>query len=295
MESSIHNLSNLKENGILTESEYNEKIEKIESQKAEHSLLSSIEYKQLKSLFDSGILTKKEFKNKFERIRKTNSISKKELEALVELTNLEINKNKTIYDKGKKKNNTPSYLILLAVFLIVTILMLIFSTSNNSYDTEPSLQTNESINNNSTTVQNENYNYSNPQTVKKYIYIALKISSPKFVVIEIPGYYEPLSNNYKPAEYVYGVDWKESNYTTDIIEVEDYNENSKFKLLDEAEKNIRFQLSIFDSNFITDVWAKCKDEFKRKEYENNKSKIISSNILDFDSYSEASIHKRNNN
>lgn len=61
---SINNLLELKEKGILTIDEYNEKVDKIESKKIEKEIKNSPEYKKLKSLFDDNILTADEFENK---------------------------------------------------------------------------------------------------------------------------------------------------------------------------------------------------------------------------------------
>ncbi len=62
LDSAKNNLKELKEKGIITEEEFNSKVEKIESQKTEFDIKNSTEYKQLKNLLDSGILTKEEFK-----------------------------------------------------------------------------------------------------------------------------------------------------------------------------------------------------------------------------------------
>lgn len=64
LNSQIKNLKDLKEKGILTEEEYNQKTNKIDSEKKEENLKNSQEYKQLKSLLDSRILTKEEFEDK---------------------------------------------------------------------------------------------------------------------------------------------------------------------------------------------------------------------------------------
>lgn len=71
LNSSIDNLLELKEKGILTIDEYNEKVDKIESHKIEEEIKNSSEYKQLKSLFDNKILTSEEFENKI-KLLKTN-------------------------------------------------------------------------------------------------------------------------------------------------------------------------------------------------------------------------------
>ena len=77
LNSQVESLKDLKEKGILTSEEYNQKVEKIEAEKAEQDLKNSTEYKQLKSLFDSGVLTKEEFESK---IVKINNIINKQLE-----------------------------------------------------------------------------------------------------------------------------------------------------------------------------------------------------------------------
>lgn len=69
LNSSIDNLFELKERGILTIDEYNDKVNKIEYQKIEDEIKNSSEYKQLKSLFDNNILTRDEFENKIKLLR----------------------------------------------------------------------------------------------------------------------------------------------------------------------------------------------------------------------------------
>ena len=63
-DSSILNLNNLKQKGILTDEEYIQKVNKINQEKTEQNLKNSVEYRQLQSLLDSGILTKEEFDSK---------------------------------------------------------------------------------------------------------------------------------------------------------------------------------------------------------------------------------------
>lgn len=74
LDNSIFNLTNLKQKGILTEEEYKQKVGEIEEVKAEQNLKNSTEYRQLKSLFDSNLLTEKEFNSKIQLINKKNSI-----------------------------------------------------------------------------------------------------------------------------------------------------------------------------------------------------------------------------
>lgn len=64
----IDNLNSLKEKGILNEEEYQNKVNKLNIEKAEQDLKNSTEYKQLESLLNSGILTQDEFESKIKLI-----------------------------------------------------------------------------------------------------------------------------------------------------------------------------------------------------------------------------------
>lgn len=70
LDETISNLTDLKNKGILTEEEYQAKVEKVNQEQSEQDLKNSPEYKQLKSLLDSGILTKEEFEEKVKIIKK---------------------------------------------------------------------------------------------------------------------------------------------------------------------------------------------------------------------------------
>jgi hypothetical protein len=76
LNSTIDNLLELKEKGILTIDEYNEKVDKIESQKIEVEIENSSEYKQLKNLFENNILTLDEFEIKI-KLLQTDEIFKR--------------------------------------------------------------------------------------------------------------------------------------------------------------------------------------------------------------------------
>lgn len=69
LDSTISNLTELKEKGILTEEEYKTKVKKIEVEKTERSLKNSLEYKQLESLYKAGVLSEEEFVNKIRLIK----------------------------------------------------------------------------------------------------------------------------------------------------------------------------------------------------------------------------------
>lgn len=78
LNTSISNLTDLKDKGILTDEEYKEKVQKIEDEKNEYDLKNSVEYKQLKSLLDSNVLTKDEFESKIDILKNKFFKDKKE-------------------------------------------------------------------------------------------------------------------------------------------------------------------------------------------------------------------------
>lgn len=91
LDTTIANLTDLKQKGIITENEYKEKIFKIEAEKAEQYLKNSTEYKQLKNLFDSDVLTKDEFESKIQLLQKSlDKVTNKTKTVFRETTNNQI-------------------------------------------------------------------------------------------------------------------------------------------------------------------------------------------------------------
>lgn len=68
-ENRIESLKELKEKGLLTEQEYEEKIKKVVDDNITKSLEDYTEYKQLKTLYEDDILTKEELETKVEILR----------------------------------------------------------------------------------------------------------------------------------------------------------------------------------------------------------------------------------
>jgi uncharacterized membrane protein len=73
IDNSKSTLKELKDVGIITEEEYKEKVDKIDNQKTELTVINSKEYSQLKSLLDSNILTKEEFERKVNLLKSKNN------------------------------------------------------------------------------------------------------------------------------------------------------------------------------------------------------------------------------
>jgi hypothetical protein len=72
LDSSIESLKHLKEKGIITNNEFENKIEKLEDKRIEQIIQNSIEYKQLKSLLESNILNPEEFDEKVKMLKNDN-------------------------------------------------------------------------------------------------------------------------------------------------------------------------------------------------------------------------------
>lgn len=123
----LDNLKSLKDDGILTEPEYQDKVETLKKEKAEleeKRLLDELKkqdsYKKLKSLFDNGVLTKEEFDSKIEIIKnnfkkteigkqKNKTLSKKTLVGKWEEhnTNLYFFNNNSVFFTYKKNTMKP--------------------------------------------------------------------------------------------------------------------------------------------------------------------------------------------
>ncbi|TRX11046.1 SHOCT domain-containing protein [Flavobacterium gawalongense] len=306
LNSSIDNLKDLKEKGILTQEEYDSKVEKIETEKAEQELKNSTEYKQLKSLFDSNILTKEEFDNKFKTLIKKNSLTNIERNDSLDsefILNPDLDEEKNIPKVIEKKDNFFPY------FIGAVILMVIASQINWN-EVIGSIQSFQERNNeevfiepaiDTTAVSLNNYNNTNNEPVinylKKYVYIIITIEEPRLV--HHSGMYMASANPLIPGTFTEDTDFvvfDKSAYSTEIEEITDYNEDTKYKLLDKAEYDVKQRIDR-GSTYQMDLFTKCKDEDKRNSLKENYSKITDRQIYTFDSYAEASLdkHKDTNN
>ena len=69
LEDKKYSLSQLKEKGLLTNREYEEKLEKLIGSTAQIDIEKTEDYKQLKNLYEGSILSKKEFEEKVEILK----------------------------------------------------------------------------------------------------------------------------------------------------------------------------------------------------------------------------------
>ena len=295
LDSTISNLTELKNKGILTEEEYKTKVDKIETEKEEQNLKNSLEYRQLKSLFEGGILTTEEFDSKVYLLTK---VSEKEVDTK-EISKILDSVNKTYIEsteekvEEKKQNLTSIYLLLvLAVILLIGGLILFSNLNNNNSEnvySPPVIDTSSTYNTNS-----YNTNYQEPLKIKKFVYVVIKVEKPTFDV------YQPISRLnslgfYETADPIYSVNYENEVYYTEIVEVDNYNEDEKYKIIDNAKSKMRTQLEIYDGTYRANVIGGCKEEYKVKGFQKEVSKIKETQIYEFDSYSEASRDKESKN
>jgi len=291
LDETISNLTDLKNKGILTEEEYQTKVEKINQEQSEQGLKNSPEYKQLKSLLDSGTLTKEEFEDKVilikTRLTNRNSADRTdrvdEIKKYIEGPELSTRENA----KGKSKNIYLLSILFISVIigLVLFLSNLIDTDSKQKNDFSPTITTNSAT---------DSYmNTNQPMINKKFVYVVLEVEKPRLEVFEPKGYVNSLGF-YERLDPIYSITYEKEIYATDIIEVKNYNIDEKYKVLDDSKRRMYSKLNLFDQSFSTDLWIKCKDNDKREEFKNVRSKLLKSQIFEFDSYSEASIHKNNN-
>jgi uncharacterized membrane protein YhaH (DUF805 family) len=99
---SIENLRYLKNKGILTEKEFELKVEKIEFEKIELKVKKSSEYKSLKSLLDSGFISKDEFEIKLKLLKNIQNYDSKKNN--IDYDNIKPKKTKSLVDNLENKN-----------------------------------------------------------------------------------------------------------------------------------------------------------------------------------------------
>ncbi|GAA4954765.1 hypothetical protein GCM10023314_30560 [Algibacter agarivorans] len=131
---------------------------------------------------------------------------------------------------------------------------------------------------------------------KKFAYVVFKLESPRLEHSE-PTYMEvptPTGGSY--TDKIDGYDfvvWDKKAFTTGVIEIENYNEDEKYKLLDKAEyeyKQIHYPL--IDSKYESNVLNKVRDFQTKEELKKHRTKIITRDVYAYTSYAEASKSKR---
>lgn len=133
----------------------------------------------------------------------------------------------------------------------------------------------------------------------RFAYVVFKVSKPrlhhtddKYIrSINIPGQLPTQSQTIKGVNFV---EYDSYIMTTDVVEIKDYNEDAKYKLIDEQEKIAKQQLSNQDVGFHVDVMSYVNDPEERSRMMNTQSKVIDRKCNIFNSYKEASKFRLDN-
>lgn len=283
---SIETLEELKESGLLTENEYDEKVQKLKGKIQLEQIKDTAEYQKLKDLFDKGILSIDEFESKVKLLNKNVGT----IEEFVNLRNEDNFFENRIPKQYEVKFNLFKSLIPVFIIVFVILGIVFYQKINKSEDANDFYN---ETSNETTNFENagEITNYQEPIKVKKFVYVYFKVKIPKYKYIQYDGLV--ISDRYSSVQKFYSTEWDEIIYTTEIIEIDDYNEDEKFRILDNAESDINSKMNVYDLNYIAEVTVGCNDSYEKDKLLKEKSKIIETNIYEFNSYSEASIHKRN--
>lgn len=121
----IEALRNLKEQDILNENEFNDKISKLENAEIQLNIEKTTEFKQLKGLLNSSVLTKEEFESKYQILLK----KYKELSEFgYTITSNTYKNNKTTIKNNSKKQtkmitNADIPALIFLIIVLIGILM----------------------------------------------------------------------------------------------------------------------------------------------------------------------------
>ncbi len=127
----------------------------------------------------------------------------------------------------------------------------------------------------------------------RFVYIVIKTKEPELV--HHGGTYIPNSyGGLRKTDEINYVKWENYIYTSEIKEIQNYNEDKKFRLMDEVEGSARQKLFFKDSNFSSEVYRKVSGDDKISELQKNTGEIIDRKALVFDTYKQASEHRNKN-
>jgi len=119
---------------------------------------------------------------------------------------------------------------------------------------------------------------------KKFVYVKLVVSKPVL---------KGSKSDFHEVPNMCYVDYEENIFTTDIIEIDEYNEDIKYRLIDNAEKQIINKNSYINQNLYGDAVVeygyKAAEHIKNSNYQ---LKIIENDVFVFDSYAEASKNRK---
>ncbi len=149
---------------------------------------------------------------------------------------------------------------------ILSLSFVLFSCFNEPKKEIEKNNLNNSVNTN--LIENEIV-YEEPLKVNtKYIYIEFSVSKPVLVGIKSQSIDFPNQCH---------VDYEKEYRYTDIIEVNEYNDDVKYKLLDEAEKKISIDMT-------NNLYANAVVEYGSRAAENIKNEVHMVKVIDYNFY-----------
>jgi hypothetical protein len=266
------NLKKLKNSGLLTQFEYLNKLKIIEGEKGKN-ILKSDAYLKLKQLYDSGALDTAEFYSKLGVLE--DSVSQVE---------------------PIKKKNTNQVYYSIAGIVILFVLFVSWDKIVGAYENSNSFRNEDNQEFYSVPIERnfESTKEIEPINVTKFVYALIKTNEPFFAHMAALRGYDDYGVYYKIGEDINSVGWKEMTHVTDIKEIQGYNDDVKYRFLDEVEPKVKLILYQADNRFFGEVYGKCTDASKKSSLVENHSKLIDKDILVFDSYAEASKHRQKN-
>jgi uncharacterized membrane protein len=208
-------LEQLKQKGILTEEEFNKKVEQLNIEENEKALKNSTEYKQLKSLLDNGILTKEEFEEKVKLIKSDNSLDKNQTIDETKEDDFKNNDNTKI-----NSNKNDYFLAFILICILVVVLLAIYTNvkeqknlEKTDYEEFDNVIENSSINNELPLESNSN-NTEYIQQINYDYFIYCSVYYKRYNVHSQDGYLTPILT-------------EEGKYCSQIVEISE-NEIPKF-------------------------------------------------------------------
>lgn len=128
----------------------------------------------------------------------------------------------------------------------------------------------------------------NRSSSKQFAYVLIESEEPSLNIMEIPAV---IGDPFSRTTWLYTVDWKKGIYTTEIQELDAFNDEIKYKLLDAAERGIEMDFFANDHNYKQDVQLNVRDSEEQRRLENKRCRVSNRECFVFDSYKEASLHK----
>ncbi len=134
-------------------------------------------------------------------------------------------------------------------------------------------------------------NNENPTTKTKYGFVAFLVKVPVLVHRDGSLGINGISSDIPEMNYV---TWEEQVYTSTIVTIDNYNEDQKYKLLEDATSNFRLnKLFVLANDFKSDVMFKVNDASWKMDNQNIKATLENRKVIVFDSYKAASEAKSN--